>query len=103
MVRFVNKWNNIKEFSADVSCVKFDNEFLEPITVTKALNNVGSLAPILLKKTLDYWKKKWQGMGVPIENKCLFSLNYADDQVIIAQDADDLEFTLKKDWTRHKK
>ena len=36
-------------------------------------------------------------MGVPIkENKCLFSLNYADVQVIIAQDADDLEFILKR-------
>ena len=31
-------------------------------------------------------------MGVSIEeNKSLFSLNYADDQVIIAQDAEDLE------------
>ena len=36
-------------------------------------------------------------MGVPIEeNKFLFSLNYADDQVIIAQDANDLEFILKR-------
>ena len=36
-------------------------------------------------------------MGVPIEeNKFLFSLNYADDQVTIAQDAEDLEFILKR-------
>ena len=36
-------------------------------------------------------------MGVPIEeNKFLFSLNYADDQVIIAQDAEDLEFILRR-------
>ena len=36
-------------------------------------------------------------MGVPIEeNKFLFSLNYADDQVIIAQDAEALEFILKR-------
>ena len=35
-------------------------------------------------------------MEVPIEeNKCLFSLSYAKDQVIIAQDADDLQFILK--------
>jgi hypothetical protein len=35
-------------------------------------------------------------MGVSIEEKkFLFSLNYADGQVIIAQDADDLEFILK--------
>ena len=30
------------------------------------------------------------------ENKFLFSFNYANDQVKIAQDADDLEFTLKR-------
>ena len=48
------------------------------------------------KKTLDHWKKSCQGMGVPLEeNKFLFSLNYADDQVIIVQDSDDLEFILK--------
>ena len=35
-------------------------------------------------------------MGVPIEEKFLFSLNYADDQVIIAQEAEDLEFILKR-------
>ena len=36
-------------------------------------------------------------MGVLIEeNKFLFSLNYADDQVIIAQYAEDLEFILKR-------
>ena len=36
-------------------------------------------------------------MGVPVqENESLFSLNYAGDQVIIAQDADDLEFILKR-------
>ena len=34
---------------------------------------------------------------MPIEeNKCLFSLNYADNQFIIAQDADNLEFILKR-------
>ena len=36
-------------------------------------------------------------MGVPIEeNKCLFFINYGDDEVIIAQDADDLEFILNR-------
>ena len=41
---------------------------------------------------------------MPIEeNKFLFSLNYADDQVIIAQDAEDLEFILKKLKRTYKK
>ena len=36
-------------------------------------------------------------MGVPIEeNKCQFSLNYADDQVITAQNANDLESILRR-------
>ena len=59
----------------------------DPIQVTKGLRQGCSLSTILfniyLKKTLDHWKKSCEGMGVPIEeNKFLFSLNYADDQVI---------------------
>ena len=50
-----------------------------------------------LEKTRDHWKKSCQGMGVSIEeNKYLFSPNYPDDHVIIAQDAEDLEFIFKK-------
>ena len=41
-------------------------------------------------------------MGVPIENKCLFSLNYAEDQVIIAQDEEDLKFIFKRLNTTYK-
>jgi Reverse transcriptase (RNA-dependent DNA polymerase). len=44
-----------------------------------------------------------QGMGVPTkENKFMFSLRYADDQVIIAQDAGDIKFILKKLNTTYK-
>ena len=40
------------------------------------------------KKPPDHWNS-----GVTIEEiKCLFSLNFAYDQVIKVQDADDLEF-----------
>jgi len=62
----------------------------------KALDKVAVFLQFCLifiwKKTLDQRKKSSQGMGGWIkENKCLFSLNYANDQVIISQDADDLE------------
>ena len=41
-------------------------------------------------------------MRVPIkDNKRLFSRNYADDQVIIVQDTDDLEFILKSLHIKH--
>jgi len=40
-----------------------------------------------------HWKKSCQAMGVPLdENRCLLPLNYVDNQVIIVQDTDDLEF-----------
>ena len=91
--------NILKEYYTDNAYVKIGNELSDPIEVTKGLRQGCSLSPILFniyleKKTLDHWKKSSEGMGVPIEeNKFLFSLNYVDDQVIIAQDAEDLEFT----------
>ena len=43
------------------------------------------------KKTLDHWNKSSQGMGVPLEEN-----NYADEQVVTSQDADDSEFIFKR-------
>ena len=71
------------------------------LKLQKALDKVAVFLQFYLifiwEKTQDHWKKSCQGIGVPIaENRFLFSLNYADNQVIIAQDADDLKFTLKR-------
>jgi hypothetical protein len=35
-------------------------------------------------------------MGIPIQNTRVYSLNFADDQVLIAQDYDDMEFMVRK-------
>jgi len=35
-------------------------------------------------------------MGIPIQNAHVYSLNFADDQVLIAQDHDDMEFMARK-------
>ena len=35
-------------------------------------------------------------MGIPIQNPHVYSLNFADDQVLITQDHDDMEFTARK-------
>ena len=69
------------------------------LKLQKALDKVAVFLQFYLifiwKKILDHWKKSCEGLGVPIEEiKFLFSLNYADDQVITAQDADNLEFIL---------
>lgn len=36
------------------------------------------------------------GMGIPIDGTHLFTLQYADDQVVIAQDKFDLEYMTRK-------
>jgi hypothetical protein len=35
-------------------------------------------------------------MGIPIQNTYAYSLNFADDQVLLAQDNDDVEYTARK-------
>ena len=94
-------------YTDNVAYVKIGNELSKPIKITKGIRQDCSLSPILFniypkKKTLDHWKKSCPRKEVPMqENKCLFSLNYADYQLIIAQDVDYLQFILKK--TGHKK
>jgi hypothetical protein len=35
-------------------------------------------------------------MGILIQNTHVYSLNFADDQILIAQDHDDMEFMARK-------
>lgn len=42
-------------------------------------------------------------MGIPINNEQLFTLSFADDQVVLAQDAYDLEFMIKRLYNEYKK
>ena len=35
-------------------------------------------------------------MGIPIQNTYVYSLNFADDQVLLAQDHDDMEYMVRK-------
>ena len=35
-------------------------------------------------------------MGIPMQNTHVYSLNFADDQVLISQDHDDMEFMARK-------
>ena len=69
------------------------HEQSQSINVTEGLRKGWSLSPILFNIYLEkIWiigrkaAKEWECQQ---ENKCLFSVNRTDDQVIIAQDADD--------------
>jgi hypothetical protein len=45
---------------------------------------------------LRNWKRKCQPMGLPIQNTYVYSLNVADDQLLLAQDHDDMECMARK-------
>ena len=69
--------------------------------MTKGLKQGCCLSPTLFKIYLEYvlkeWKKKCGGMGVPLsEVETLFTLCFADDQVVVAQDQDDAEYMIRK-------
>lgn len=42
------------------------------------------------------WKRKCNGMGIDIGESCLYTLQFADDQVVMAQDKEDLEYMTRK-------
>ena len=93
-----DKENNAKEilkikyYINNVAYVKNGNLLLESVEGRKGLRQGCSLSPILL----NIYMGGGRNFGsleeqLPIkENKRLFSINYADDQVEIAQDSDDL-------------
>ena len=45
---------------------------------------------------LRNWKRKYQPIGIPIQNTYVYLLNFADDQVLLAQDHDDMEYMVRK-------
>jgi hypothetical protein len=48
---------------------------------------IATLFKIYLERVLRNWKRRCQPMGIPTQNTHVYSLNFADDQVLIAQDS----------------
>lgn len=72
----------------------------------EGLRQGGSDFPILFKiyieRALKIWKNKCKSMGIEINNKCIYSLQFADDQVL-AQDKENLEYMTKKIYEKYEK
>lgn len=82
------------------SRVKIGNNFSEKFPVDKGLRQGCCVSPTLFKiyvaRALYQWKRKCKGMGIDIGDTCLYTLQFADDQVIIANDKDDLQYMARK-------
>jgi hypothetical protein len=107
-------WEALRSFSVDEELIEARKELhnddsvvvknggllSKPVPVSNGLRQRCSLSPLLfnvyLERVPKSWKASCRGMGIPINDTSLFSLNYADDQTVLAQDAFDLEYMMRK-------
>lgn len=82
------------------SNIKIGNRVSESFPITKGLRQGCAIAPTLFKiylnSTLKRWRRMCRNMGIQVDGEKLFTLNFADDQVILAEDEDDVYYMLRK-------
>lgn len=87
-------------YDQTISQVKVGNKLSPEFIVNKGLRQGCCVSPTLFKiyvaRALNLWKRKCKGMGVDLGGVCLYTLQFADDQVLIANDKDDLEYMTRK-------
>jgi len=80
--------------------VKSGNKLSHPFNITKELHQGCCISPTLFKiyirKALEEWKRKCSRMGIPLENTTLYTLQFADVQVVLVGDKEDLEYMMRK-------
>jgi len=55
-----------------------------------------TLFKIYINEALKKWKKHCETMGIPINDKFLYTLLFADDQLVIAMDEQDSSYMIRK-------
>lgn len=88
-------------YNQALSRIKIGNNVSETFYVTKGLRQGCCLSPTLFKiylnEALKKWRKSCSGMGIELNNDThLYTLHFADDQVAVAQDKEDLEFMARR-------
>ena len=83
-------------YENSVSKIKIGKQLSSGFYVTEGLQQACSLSPTLFKihiqKALENWQKKCAKMGLEIQDTTIYSMLFADDQLLIAQDYEDLEY-----------
>ena len=97
----------LQNLDGNTALVKTGNKLSPPFNSTTGLRQECCISPTLFKiymwKTLEEWEHKCSGMGIPLENTTLYTLQFADDQVVLVGDKEDLECmtrTLKETYEK---
>ena len=87
-------------YDRNVGAIKIGNKISEEFRVTKGLRQGCAMVPTLFKiyinEALKKWKKHCENMGIPINDKFLYTLLFADDQVVVAMDEQDSNYMVRK-------
>jgi hypothetical protein len=81
------------------SKIKIGKQHSSEFYITKGLRQGCSLSPNLFKiyiqRVLENWQKKCTKMGLKIQDRTIYSMLFADDQLLIAQNYEELQYTTK--------
>lgn len=82
------------------SRVKVGKYVTQEFLVNKGLRQGCCVSPTLFKiyvaAALKKWKRKVHGMGIQLNDRCMYTLQFADDQVVIANDKYDMQYMMRK-------
>ncbi|KAF2890792.1 hypothetical protein ILUMI_15381, partial [Ignelater luminosus] len=80
--------------------IKIGSKLSHAFPITKGLRQGCSIAPTLLKNNINsaliHWRRTCRNMGIDVHGEKLFTLHFADDQVIIAKDEGNIYYMLRK-------
>jgi hypothetical protein len=78
-----------KLYENSFSKIKFGKQHSSGFYITKGLRQRCSFSPTLFKihiqNALENWQKKCAKMGLKIQDRTIYSMLFADDQLLIAQ------------------
>ena len=80
--------------------VKSGQQVSKKIKITKGLKQGCSMSPTLFKiyvqEALNQWCKKCSRMGIEMGESNFYTMLFADDQIILANDEDDITYMMRK-------
>ena len=85
-----------KLYENSFSKIKIGKQLSPGFYITKGLRQGCSLSPTLFKiyiqNALGNWQKKRAKMGLEIQDMTIYSMLFADDQLLIAQNYEELQY-----------